>query len=638
MSCYLFRLDLGEFPEWDADVGTVVQVGNGLMFRAKDLLEDFPQFPIRTDPEMLPLLAFLQAKGMEVKLSGARKGDDFLVTSLEERSREMGFKLSAELVERIATALRGDYDPITRYIFRKGEEAEVFEMVLGSRLPDWVRRGIRKNAQLHKGGGSSNGRTHALNALNYLCNINWTPAPAKYPSVQEARQILDDTFYGMETVKTRILEMLAQMNRTGRMPKWGLLLNGPAGVGKSSILKALARILNMPLVQIDISSVGKEVDPISGSSRIYSNAEGGKILQGMYQYGTCRAIVVINELDKCSDAARVSDVLLTLVDKLGFYENFLEECLPTQDMFFVASSNELQKISEPMQNRFLTVELPGYSPREKAEILQRFVLPGVLRENAVDPRFLTLEPEAVEVLIREYASEPGVRDLEQYIQAIAGDFVLEQDGKAWDSKRVYRVEDLRRLFGPSRKIVTHSALLPGTATSGFYLEGKARLFEVQASIVRGIGECKVLGPFTELQKQYVETVVQCIRNCNFLDLERSDITVFTRHPIVSGMDNSLGMAVFAAICSAAMKFVVDPGKVLFVGGCDLYGNLYFEEWDLLPLLQTMKERGFTTLYAPLGTGRLMEQIHAFDGSITVIEAPDAMTLFSLAVAGKKRAA
>ena len=104
------------------------------------------------------------------------------------------------------------------------------------------------------------------------------------------------------------------------------------------------------------------------------------------------------------------------------------------------------------------------------------------------------------------------------------------------------------------------------------------------------------------------------------------------------MDNSLGMAVFAAICSAAMKYVVEPGKVLFVGGCDLYGNLYFEEWDLLPLLQTMKERGFTTLYAPLGTGRLMEQVHDFDGSITVIEAPDAMTLFTLAVAGKKRAA
>jgi hypothetical protein len=223
------------------------------------------------------------------------------------------------------------------------------------------------------------------------------------------------------------------------------------------------------------------------------------------------------------------------------------------------------------------------------------------------------------------------------MQAIMGDYVLAHDGQSISVKRIYTVEDLRRLFGPGRRIVTHSAALPGTVSSGCYVQGQPRIFEVQASIVRGIGEYKVLGPFTELQKQFVETALQCIRNCNFLELDRSDVVVFTRHPIPTGMDNSLGMAVFAAVCSAAMGYVADPGRVLFVGGCDLYGNLYFEEWDLLPLLRAMEDRGFTTLYAPLGTGRLMEQVRGFSGSITVIEAPDAMTLFSMAMVGKKRA-
>lgn len=39
---------------------------------------------------------------------------------------------------------------------------------------------------------------------------------------------MDSTFYGLEPVKQRILEVLAQMKRTGTMPSWGLLLDGPA--------------------------------------------------------------------------------------------------------------------------------------------------------------------------------------------------------------------------------------------------------------------------------------------------------------------------------------------------------------------------------------------------------------------------
>lgn len=589
--------------------------------------------------KMESLMRYFAEHSIRLKLEGDRHGDLMKIHTVSEAGKEtFQNRMSAEQIEWMASCLEGRFDPKKRYLIRRADDAKIWLEVMGDRAPEWVRRAIRKNMQLQKGGGNTDSRGHALQALNYLCSINWAPEKPRLPSVQEAERILDREFFGLKEAKTRILEMVAQMNRTGKMPKWGLLLNGPAGVGKSSILKALARILGMPIIQLDISSVGKDVEAISGSSRIFSNAYGGKILSGMYQRGTSQAIVVINELDKCgSSDARIADVLLTLVDKLGFYENFLEETIPTGNMFFVASSNEIDRISEPMKNRFLTVQLSGYSVKEKEEIFRRFVMPAAMREMNISAQELEVDSDAVSVLVSEYALEPGVRDLEQYAQTITGDFARSAVIGGPAGKRIYREADLRRLFGPGRKIVSLSALRPGTVTGAYYHDGKAHFFEVQASLTRGAGNCLVYGPLTELQRQFAQVAFECVRNTSSFELNEVDVSIFVRHPIPTGFDNPLGMAVFAAVCSMCSGRAMDLGNLLFVGGCDLYGNLYFEEWDLMPLLKAMTDRGISTLYAPPGTGRLMEQIHSFEGRITVIEAPDAMTLFSLAMAQSRKA-
>ena len=40
----------------------------------------------------------------------------------------------------------------------------------------------------------------------------------------EARRILDEELYGMESVKQRIIETIIQINRTHTLPAYGLLL------------------------------------------------------------------------------------------------------------------------------------------------------------------------------------------------------------------------------------------------------------------------------------------------------------------------------------------------------------------------------------------------------------------------------
>ena len=53
---------------------------------------------------------------------------------------------------------------------------------------------------------------------------------------------------------------------------------GPAGTGKSQIAYAVARILRLPWTTLDMSSIN-DPEQLTGSSRIYSNAKPGIIME-----------------------------------------------------------------------------------------------------------------------------------------------------------------------------------------------------------------------------------------------------------------------------------------------------------------------------------------------------------------------
>lgn len=312
-------------------------------------------------------------------------------------------------------------------------EVEQYLFVAGNTLPATVRTWAERNVAILKNNSVSlEERRHALRALIMMMNIQWKGS--YFPSIDpvEARAILDEELYGMEEVKQRIIETVIQVNRTHTLPAYGILLAGPAGIGKSQVAYAVARILKLPWISLDMSAI-HDAEALTGSPRVYSNAKPGRIMEGFAQAGSSNLVFIINELDKAdvtSPNGNPADSLLTLLDNLGFTDNYIECKIPTDGVYPVATANDKSKISAPLMSRFAVIDIPDYTPEEKKMIFKKFSLPKVLKRMGMEEEECRVDDGALDKIILAYHNESGVRGLEQAAEHLAAHalYLIETQG------------------------------------------------------------------------------------------------------------------------------------------------------------------------------------------------------------------
>ena len=371
-----------------------------------------------------------------MRLSGVNRPDGYAVYKIREIAFGGGTKLSAEdgflqfMMERLFASNAPTEANDEEEQEEEGDSMKLtslqsitdFMNCAGRTLPDNIRLWARRNlavARSHE--VSAEERRHAQRALSIMMNIRWKSNYFEAIDPEEARRILDEELYGMERVKQRIIETIIQINRTHTLPAYGLLLIGPAGTGKSQIAYAVARILKLPWTTLDMSSI-HDPEQLTGSSRVYANAKPGIIMEAFSAAGESGLVFIINELDKASNGkgnGNPADVLLTLLDNLGFTDNYMECMVPTVGVYPIATANDKDRISAPLMSRFAVIEIPDYTPEEKKTIFSRFSLPKVLKRMGMSEQECIVTPEGLDVVVRKYENTTGIRDLEQAAEHIA---------------------------------------------------------------------------------------------------------------------------------------------------------------------------------------------------------------------------
>ena len=391
---------------------------------------------ISIDSRFVSLLKWLGENHINVRLSGENKENGYAVYKIRETAFGGGTKLSAEdgflqfMIERLLAS-----SAPAEVIEDEDEEETGDEMKLtsiqsitdfmtcaGRTLPDNIRLWARRNlavARSHE--VSPEERRHAQRALSIMMNVQWKSNYFEAIDPQEARRILDEELYGMESVKQRIIETIIQINRTHTLPAYGLLLVGPAGTGKSQIAYAVARILKLPWTTLDMSSIN-DPEQLTGSSRIYANAKPGIIMEAFSAAGESNLVFIINELDKAASGkgnGNPADVLLTLLDNLGFTDNYMECMVPTVGVYPIATANDKSQISAPLMSRFAVIDIPDYTSEEKKIIFSKYVLPKVLKRMSLKAEECVVTEDGLDAIVELHKNTSGIRDLEQAAEHIA---------------------------------------------------------------------------------------------------------------------------------------------------------------------------------------------------------------------------
>ena len=243
--------------------------------------------------------------------------------------------------------------------------------------------------------------------------------------MEKARRCLGESIYGQEEAKIQILQFIASKITNPSARGLSLLLAGPPGIGKTSLIKnGIAKALEWPFQFI---SLGGDSDASSyvGHQLVYEGSHAGKIVNSIIAAKSMSMLLMFDELDKISSTAKgeeIQNLLVHLTDSVqnaDFEDKYLSGVpIDLSKILFAFSANDLGKIDRVLMDRMVVIELNGYSAKEKLAIAQNFLLPAALGEVSLDEK-VHISSEIIEHILSTYASEEkGVRELKRCLEAV----------------------------------------------------------------------------------------------------------------------------------------------------------------------------------------------------------------------------
>jgi ATP-dependent Lon protease len=441
------------------------------------------------------------------------------------------------------------------------EVAELNEAIAKARMPaeaeSQARREVRRYERMPEGAAEAG---MVRNYLDWLTELPWSLPEEKPIDIAEARRILDEDHYGLEKIKSRIIEYLAvrKLAPEGKAPI--LCFVGPPGVGKTSLGQSIARAMGRPFVRVSLGGVHDEAE-IRGHRRTYIGALPGNIIQAIKKAGARNCVMMLDELDKLGRGVQgdPSAAMLEVLDpeqNATFRDNYLGVPFDLSRVVFIATANMLDTVPGPLLDRMEVISLAGYTEDEKLEIARRYLVRRQLEANGLTAEQAEIDPDALRLIIKGYTREAGVRNLEREIgRAFRHVAVQIADGST--DRVVLTAQKITAILGQPRfeSEIAMRTSVPGVATGLAWTPVGGDILFIEASRTPGKGSLILTGQLGEVMRESVQAALTLVKSraaqlgIDPAIFEKSDIHVHVPAGATPKDGPSAGVAMFTALTS-----------------------------------------------------------------------------------------
>ncbi len=353
--------------------------------------------------------------------------------------------------------------------------------------------------------------------LNWMLDLPWAKSSEDKVNIDIARKILEKDHYGLEKAKERILEFLAVRKLKPNFDGTILCLSGPPGVGKTSMGKSIAKSLGREFYRFSLGGMRDEAE-IKGHRRTYVGAMPGKIIQALKRVEVNNPVIMLDEIDKLGSSHQgdPASALLEVLDpeqNSTFIDSYLDVPFDLSKVLFIATANYIGNIPEPLMDRMEVIELSGYTIEEKVSIANKWVVPKQLEKHGIDKKEFSLSAKVLKKIITDYAREPGVRVMEQFLAKLCRKAALEKVSTKRKKKFSPGVEQLEDLLGPARfqSELAGKAFNPGIVTGLAWTSFGGEILFIETLPLKGKG-LKLTGQLGDVMNESANLAYSYVRS------------------------------------------------------------------------------------------------------------------------------
>ena len=400
-------------------------------------------------------------------------------------------------------------------------------------------------------------------------------------NLKQSRSILDKDHFGLDDVKDRITEALAVLKRSSELAGQIICLAGPPGVGKTSIVKSLAKSMNREYVRIALGGVHDEAE-IRGHRRTYIGAMAGRITEAIISAKTMNPIILLDEIDKVGSDYK-GDPASALLEALDpeqnstFNDHYIDFPLDLSKVLFITTANDTSLISAPLYDRMEIIELSSYSPDEKFNIAKKHLVKKEILKHGLTPAQLKISDSALHKIIKSYTREAGVRGLEKQIATLCRKACMELES----GKQCLRINEknLSKYLGTEKydEDIIPSSNQIGVVNGLAWTQVGGTMLPIEVSALNGTGKIELTGNLGDVMKESAKIAVSFIRSQAdkyFLDSDfykTKDIHIHAPEGAIPKDGPSAGLAITTAILSELSGIPVKH-NVAMTGEISLKGN------------------------------------------------------------------